>query len=168
VIKRGYLLLSILILLGFVTSLSLTSVSATPTSDRQSNISTIKVEIEEIEPEERGKKLYKIGQFQQAVEAWQQAAEDYRIRGEIASQARALSNLSLAYQKLGQWQKAQSAIDSSFSLLKAEDSESQVLAQALNTQGTLQLSLGQTEKALESWQEAEKAYNTAGDRHCKL
>lgn len=163
-IKRRYFLLSILILLGFVTSLSLSSVSATPTSDRQSNISAIKAGIEEIDREAQGRKLYETGQFERAAEVWQQAAEDYRIRGEIVSQARVLSNLSLAYQKLGQWQKAQSAIDSSFSLLKAEDSESQVLAQALNTQGTLQLSLGQTEKALESWQEAEKAYNTAGDR----
>lgn len=163
-IKRTHLLLSILILLGFVTSLTLGSVSATTVTDRESNTQTLKAENQSIDLEQRGRKLYEIGQFEEAAEVWERAAEAYRIEAKTVSQARVLSNLSLAYQKLGQWQKAQKAIDSSLSFLQSEDAKRQVLAQALNTQGTLQLALGKTEKAIGIWQEAEKAYNTAGDR----
>jgi predicted negative regulator of RcsB-dependent stress response len=38
-----------------------------------------------------------------------------------------------------------------------------VLAQALNTQGNLQLALGQSDQALKSWEQAVTTYTQAGD-----
>lgn len=78
-----------------------------------------------------------------------------------------LSNLSLAYQQLGQWNEAHSAIAASLNLLgypgenraggailslgeqRGERQNLEVLAQALNTQGSLQLAIGQSQASLE-------------------
>ncbi len=113
----------------------------------------------------RGRELYRNGEFAAAAIAWQQAAIAYQTQGDRLNQAMALSNLSLAYQQLGQWSKATQAITASLDLLKTEgDQGRSVLAQALNTQGGLQLALGQSEQALETWQQAENVYAQTEDR----
>ncbi len=170
---------------------------------------------------QQGRKLYEAEQFSQAVLVWQQAAKAYQDRSDRLSQAMVLSNLSLTYQQLGQWQQAEGAIASSLELLEYSqarvreeerkrvregedrskitplfplgqtprpewlqnhatsstwgDSKTRVapkskiqnltiLAQALNTQGSLQLALGQAEKALDTWEKAAATYDRAGSR----
>lgn len=111
-----------------------------------------------------GRELYAAGQFAQAAAVWQQASQAYRAQNNATEAAMVLSNLSLAYQQLGQWQPAQNAIAETFKILQAsKSSPSQVLAQALNTQGSLQFALGQAQQALDTWQKAEKTYKQAGD-----
>ncbi len=113
----------------------------------------------------RGRELYRNGEFAAAAIAWQQAAIAYQTQGDRLNQAMALSNLSLAYQQLGQWSKATQAITDSLDLLKTEGEQGRsVIAQALNTQGGLQLALGQSEQALETWQQAENVYAQTEDR----
>ncbi len=113
----------------------------------------------------RGRELYGNGEFGAAAIAWQRAAIAYQTQGDRLNQAMALSNLSLAYQQLGQWSKATQAITDSLDLLKTEGEQGRsVLAQALNTQGGLQLALGQSEQALETWQQAENVYAQTEDR----
>lgn len=81
-----------------------------------------------------------------------------------------LSNLSLAFEQLGLWPQAIAAIADSLKLLQTKqntgDSEDhiQVLAQALDIQGRLQLALGQAEQALATWQKATATYASLGDR----
>jgi len=65
-----------------------------------------------------GKAHYDAGQFSQALQVLQQAAQTYAAAGDKLRQAQALSLVSLAAQALGQWQEAQTAIDSSLSLLE--------------------------------------------------
>ncbi|MGL5804821.1 MAG: CHAT domain-containing protein, partial [Xenococcaceae cyanobacterium] len=83
------------------------------------------------------------------------------------TEAASLNYLSLAAQKLGQWAEASKAIDTSLEILQNKDDRPEnylvLQAQALNTKGSLQLAVGQTEAALKSWQEAEKSYTSAGD-----
>ena len=115
--------------------------------------------------EQRGRELYQLAQFEQAVEVWRQAAQVYQKAGDRLRQARVLNNLSLAYQQLGQWQQAQTAVTESLALLQEaelEESDS-VEAQAFNTLGRLQLALGRSEQALSSWQQAIAAYTRSGD-----
>ncbi len=125
---------------------------------------------------EQGMALYEAGRFSEAVTLWQQAAESYAIEGngeapsqsgDRIQQALSLNYLSLGYQELGQWQDAQTAISQSLELLQNLELKTQssilALAQALNTQGSLQLSRGQTEAALNTWKQAEKVYSEAGD-----
>lgn len=112
---------------------------------------------------QQGKTAYSAGQFADAAQAWQQAAQVYQSQGDKLNQARALSFVSLAYQQLGQWQAASVAIASSLQLLKDRDLQDKlILAQALNTQGHLQLALGQAELALTTWQQAAATYAQAG------
>jgi CHAT domain-containing protein len=113
---------------------------------------------------EEGRTLYQTGRISQASQVWEKAAQEYQKQGEIVNQALSLNYLSLAYQDLGQWPQAEKAIASSLELLQQADSNSPlILAQALNTQGSLQLALGQTEAALDSWQKAEVSYAKAKD-----
>lgn len=109
----------------------------------------------------QGRTLYEAGQIADAVTVWQQAAQDYEAKGDRINQSLSLNYLSLAYQDLGQWQKAQEAISHSLELIPPN--ESFILAQALNTQGSLQLAQGKAEAALDTWKQAEQAYKAAGD-----
>lgn len=114
-----------------------------------------------------GKQHYDAGQFREAAQLWQRSAQLYQSQGDGLQQALSLSYLALAYQELGDWPPAQQAIASSLKLLRQtaarEPSKTLVEAQVLNTQGGLQLALGQSETALETWKTAEQLYLRAKD-----
>ncbi|MGB7440705.1 MAG: hypothetical protein WA919_06525, partial [Coleofasciculaceae cyanobacterium] len=121
---------------------------------------------------QQGKKYYQAGQLTQAVNSWEQALNAYQAQETIIGQIQTQNYLALAYKDLGQIEPAQAAITNSLNLLTSLpefDGKSSLLsAQALNTQGTLQLLQGQTETALETWKQAAKTYEQAGDSSGKL
>ncbi|MBD2692072.1 CHAT domain-containing protein [Anabaena catenula] len=112
---------------------------------------------------QQGRELYQAERYAEAVNIWQQA-----LKGEnnLSSQAMVLNYLALAYQQLGQWQQAKEAITSSLKLLGNKEQKTPqtklILAQALNTQGSLELAQGQAEQALNIWQQASAIYTEAG------
>jgi CHAT domain-containing protein len=114
-----------------------------------------------------GMNYYETGRFSEAIIAWQKAREMFRLQNDPAGEAVSLTYLSLAEQKLGRWQDADSAIEASLKILKEKTNLHQdnlpLLAQALNTRGSLSLSVGKTEVALKAWQEAEKTYKSIKD-----
>jgi len=113
---------------------------------------------------QKGRELYETGQFAPAVKVWQQSLQAYQAQNDVANQAMVLSNLSLAYQQLGQWEAATDAIASSLKLLQTTSNKNlPILAQALNTQGSLQLALGQSQQALDTWIQATAVYTQAKD-----
>lgn len=113
---------------------------------------------------QKGRELYETGQFAPAVKVWQQSLQAYQAQNDVANQAMVLSNLSLAYQQLGQWEAAKDAIASSLKLLQTTSNKNlPILAQALNTQGSLQLALGQSQQALDTWIQATAVYTQAKD-----
>ena len=133
---------------------------------------------------ERGKTLFAAERFVAAARAWQRAAEIYEQENASLGQAQALVYLSLAYQKLESWDRANLAVSQSIVLLKAQaetaqaetaqaeaetnlasdlDSEAAIFARALNAQGNIQLKLGQSAIALDTWERATRAYSRAGD-----
>ena len=61
----------------------------------------------------QAQELYQNQQFEKAVYLWKQAAKAFADSGEKLNQAMALSNLSLTYQRLGQWEEAQNELDQS-------------------------------------------------------
>jgi len=116
---------------------------------------------------QEGLQRYQLGQFAAAVTVWKQAAEAFTAQGDRVNQAMVLSNLALAYHQLGQWSEANGAITSSLQLLPTKNTSTdqlRILAQALNTQGKLQLAQGQAEQALTTWQKAAETYQQVGDK----
>ncbi|MBW4423281.1 MAG: CHAT domain-containing protein [Nostoc desertorum CM1-VF14] len=119
---------------------------------------------------EQGKTLYETGQFTEAVKVLQQAAAAFTASRDELKEAMTLSNLCLAYQQLGLWAEAEKAIAQSLKLLHprgktvTSGNQSQILAQALDMQGQLQLAQGQAEAALTTWQKAADIYQKIGDR----
>ncbi len=117
---------------------------------------------------QRGEQLYQEQKFSEAAKVFQAAAQAFKTQGDTLNQGLALNYLSLAYQRLGRLSEAKSASQESLTLLKSIASDSKdylsIIAQAYNTQGQLQLSLGQSEEALASWEQATKIYITIGDK----
>lgn len=116
---------------------------------------------------DRGLAAYQAGRYTDAVNAWQQAEQEYRKQGDRALQASTLNYLSLAHQELGQWQQARQDIAQSLKLLQEQPELKKgnwaLLAQALNAKGSLQLASGESEAALETWQQAASNYKKAQD-----
>jgi tetratricopeptide (TPR) repeat protein len=116
---------------------------------------------------QEGLQRYQSGQFAAAVTVWKQAADTFAAQGDRVNQAMVLSNLALAYHQLGQWSEANGAIATSLQLLPTKNTATdhlRILAQALNTQGKLQLAQGQAEQALTTWQKAAETYQQVGDK----
>ncbi|NMF63205.1 CHAT domain-containing protein [Brasilonema octagenarum] len=115
---------------------------------------------------QQGKKLYEAGQFTLAVKVLQEASAAFRTQGDYLREAVTLSNLCLAFQQLSLWNQAEKAIAQSLNLLKSlknSQESSNILAQALDVQGRLQLSRGQSEAALTTWQQAAGIYQQIKD-----
>jgi CHAT domain-containing protein len=120
-----------------------------------------------LEQEQQGKELYQTYQYQQAIEIWQQAIQAYQKQNDQISQARVLSNLALAYQQRGEWEKAEQAIATSLNLIDSATISSgklPILAQILNNQGLIQFAKGQPENARETWEKASKIYQKIPDQ----
>ena len=118
--------------------------------------------------EQQGRELYEAEQFSEAARLWQQAIAAFKATGDNLRQAMTLSNLSLAYQQLGQWQEAEQAIRDAIALLNIQNpntspAQAQILAQALDVQGRLQLARGHAEPALTTWRQAADIYAQLGD-----
>jgi CHAT domain-containing protein/predicted negative regulator of RcsB-dependent stress response len=113
----------------------------------------------------QGRTLYETGQFAAAAQVLERAVQQYRGQGDSLGESIALSNLSLVYQQLGRWDEAAEAITTSLEQLQASTSpeRSSLLAQALDIQGRLQLTRGQGEAALETWEQAAVLYEELGN-----
>jgi len=114
-----------------------------------------------------GRDKYEAGDFAAAVTAWQQAEPAYLAPEATLCRAMVLSNLALAYEQLGKLSEAMTASQGSLQTLTAADiattpeqllglaktaiqtetnsEKLRVLAQALNTQGKLELAWGKAQ-----------------------
>lgn len=113
---------------------------------------------------EQGRQKYEAGQWDAAAALLQRALMEFQQSGQGLEQAIALSNLSLVYQAQGQWQNAQTSVETALTLLRSGTEQPRFLAHALEILAQLQLSLGQAEQALHTWQEAALQFGRAGDR----
>jgi len=114
---------------------------------------------------QQGKQLYNSGQFTEAIPIWEKAIEVFPERS--FNQATALSNLSLTYQQLGNWEKADETITKSFNILQSQQTtteQQRILAQTLDIQGQLQYKTGQSQAALNTWQQAALLYSDVKDK----
>lgn len=120
---------------------------------------------------QQGQRLYQKRKFEQAATIWQQIAEAFAAKGDRLNQAMALSNLSLTYQELGQWNAAEKAINDSLNHLQQEEKtleQQRMLAQSLDILGQLQRATGKSELALATWQKSAKIYAEIGNNKSYL
>ncbi|MGF1514819.1 MAG: CHAT domain-containing protein [Elainellaceae cyanobacterium] len=123
-----------------------------------------------------GNQRYEAEDFAGAIALWQQiVSTDQAPLAPAASEplrdALVWSNLSLAHQRLAQWDAAEAAIARSFAILDsvAEGDGSggnfedywEIRAKALNTQGSLFWEAGAAKRALAVWQASAEAYTQA-------
>jgi CHAT domain-containing protein len=106
----------------------------------------------------QAQQLYREKQFEAAASLWQQAADNFARQEDNLNRSMALSNLSLTYQQLGQWQEADRAIKDSVELLKASPKNDRLFAQTLDIQGKLQRETGKAAEAIDTWQQAATIY----------
>ena len=112
----------------------------------------------------QSQELYQAGKYLEAVQLLKIAANQFKNTNDKLNEAVALSNLSLGYQQLGEWQEATKTITQSIQLLQTLEKSgsskqlAQVIAQTMEVRGGLELARGQTETALNTWQDAAKIY----------
>ncbi|HIK04144.1 MAG TPA: CHAT domain-containing protein [Trichormus sp. M33_DOE_039] len=166
---RRFFVFLLWIVLGIVLTVVL-AVGILPVSIPASfPLAIAQVVTETAQQEQQGRTYYEAEKFAEAIKVWQQVLQIYRSQEDRFNQARVLSNLSLAYQKLGQWSQATQAISESLQLASVKQNyytreQLRVLAQALNTQGSLLLATGDTQTALTTWQKANTTYTQAHDQ----
>ena len=122
---------------------------------------------------QQGRQYYQNEQYQEVVNKLEQAAEIFVTLGESESEAITRSNLSLAYQQLGNWVKAKDQILNSLSLIgfnyNVDFSDSwnisdinsdklSILVKIITIYGRFSYFQDNPDKALASWQLATKIY----------
>ncbi len=104
--------------------------------------------------EQEAEKLYQQNRFSEAIALLETAIKQYQQQGDVVGSAIALRNLALIYQKLGEWKPAETTLSQAEAIIGTIDDEhekSQLLAQVLEVKGQIELSLGRSQNALETW-----------------
>ncbi|MEA5593315.1 CHAT domain-containing protein [Rivularia sp. UHCC 0363] len=135
-----------------------------PRVDAQDLYTPEKITQNDLNPQnllDEGKILYDAGKFNDAISNLKQAAQIFQRQGNKIKMAIALSNISLAYKQIGEYQQALNYITQSRNLLEKQDNlknNLKVLAQVLEIQANLQLILGKPIAALDNWKQATDIY----------
>ena len=157
----------ILFTLAFLLTISPITFAIQPESSLLNQTQTIKSAA--TNPEqllEQGEALYQAGRFSDAKNILQQAASKFQRENYSLGQAAALTNLSLVYQKLGNWKQANTSVNNSLKLL-GWDGESQhlnvnhpkserweTLARTLDIQAALLLKQGKPDMSVQTSEQA--------------
>ena len=171
-LRQRCLLLFVSTIVGLLASLCLNFYSAKAV--RATSVTSPKAvanqSVEQFESE--GKQAYTLRQFERAISLWQQAVNVYAGSEDNLNQARVLSNIALAYDRLNEQTQAQTAIATSLDLIDRDaDNVSadvsaeyiRTLAQIYNNGGIIRLNQGQPEQAISSWSQAKVNYAELGD-----
>ncbi|WP_434685324.1 CHAT domain-containing protein [Pseudanabaena minima] len=171
--------LSFLLMLAIATYCSITIIQPAIATRNQTvdnpNLSTQLSQSNQPSLLEQGSRLYAQGNLTEAVATWQKALFTYRLRQNTLTEklraqlneALCLNYLSMAYQELGEWEQAQETIAQSANLLDRQLLASKeglaIAARISNTQGSLQLAMGNPQAALDNWKIAAERYTQLDD-----
>ncbi|MGC1197807.1 MAG: CHAT domain-containing protein [Geitlerinemataceae cyanobacterium] len=117
---------------------------------------------------QKGIDRYENELFTEAIDLWDRAQQEFIANDDRLGEALALNNLSLAYQHLGQLERAQQTISDSFKKLEQQEDLDdttylEILAKASISRGRLYWIQGKPEVALDAWKQAETSYCQAGN-----
>ena len=132
----------------------------------QHPLAALDTEEQTIQAVDRAEQLYQQDRYPEAIALLKTAIEQYQSQGDAVGKAIATRNLALIYQKLGQWEQAESTLTQAeeiITTINSEPEKSQLLAQVLEVKGQVELSLGRSQSALETWQRATSLYQEQGN-----
>ena len=121
---------------------------------------------------QEGQTLYHQGQYRAASKVWEEAREQYRRRKDGVNLVRSNNYLAIAYQDLGQWQKAEKAIAENNSLIAQLQQQvtrrnnvnlALLEAQTLNTKAAWLYKQGSGKAAFATWKDTEALYRSLND-----
>jgi CHAT domain-containing protein/tetratricopeptide (TPR) repeat protein len=111
---------------------------------------------------QQAQQQYDLGQYDSALNRLQQAQQ--QAQQQPSTLAVVLSNQSLVYQKLGNWDEAERVLRQAFAqLANLPRPNAAIQAQLLDVQGQLQFARGQVEQALATWKQAATLYDQLGE-----
>ena len=119
-----------------------------------------------IQAVEQAEQLYQQSQYLEAIDLLKTAIKQYQRQGDVVGSAVATRNLALIYQKLGEWEQAETSIERAEKIIATIDREpakSQLLAKVLEVKGQVEFSLGRSLSALETWRQATSLYEEQGN-----
>lgn len=120
---------------------------------------------------QQSRQLYEAGQLNAAKQLLQKVEQQSEGQATSLIRAIALSNLALIESRQGNWAAANQAIATGLQTLRSAPNSSEkpgVWAQVLNVQARLQLSQGQAQAALQSWQQSTTLYRQMGNQPGEL
>lgn len=110
---------------------------------------------------EKAKILYQQSRYTEAVELLETTIKQAQEQGDIKEKIIAWRNLALVYQKLGQWQLAETTLsqaENTIATINDESTKNYFLARILEVRGQIELSLGRSQNALKTWQKSANIY----------
>ncbi|MDJ0741971.1 MAG: CHAT domain-containing protein [Xenococcaceae cyanobacterium MO_167.B27] len=116
--------------------------------------------------EQEAEMLYQQNRLSEAINLLETAIKQYQKQGDIIGSVIANRNLALIYQKLGEWEQAETTLSEAENIIitiETEPEKSQLLAQVLEVRGQIELSLGRSQNAWETWKQATFLYEQQGD-----
>ena len=151
--------------------------AATPTHLAETTIIT-KQKLQLNTSAKEAEKFNQQGELTETILFWQQLLRKYAAANDVLSQAVIWKNIAQIYQKLADWEQANQAIGKVIVLLRADRDTTNshlhnfdyssvekkkeqamlILAQTLTIQGEIQLSRGQFEQGLITWQQVQDIY----------
>ncbi|MBE9077573.1 CHAT domain-containing protein [Romeria aff. gracilis LEGE 07310] len=121
---------------------------------------------------QQGQDQYAIGQFTAAIQFWQQAAEAFAAQGNALQQAKAFSQIAIAFHQLADWSQANAYLAGSLELLEGRTDlpaeRLSVLGQVYSTLGSVFLTRSQPREALNAFEQAASYYQQTGDSQGQL
>jgi len=127
---------------------------------------SLNLSLNPLELTNQAQQLYQQNNFNEAINFWQQAEESFANQNDQLNRAIALSNLSLTYQQLGEWNQAQESIKESLTILnnlEKTTEQQRVYAQTLEIQAKLYREIGDSQEALNIWQQTTEIYQEISD-----
>jgi CHAT domain-containing protein/Flp pilus assembly protein TadD len=112
---------------------------------------------------QQGIEQYRISQFREALQSWEQALDIYREIGDRAGEGRALGNLGNAYLSLGDYQQAIDLYEQHLAIAR-EIGDRAGEGRALNNLGIAYRSLGDYQQAIDLYEQVLAIFREIGDR----
>jgi CHAT domain-containing protein/uncharacterized protein HemY len=112
---------------------------------------------------QQGIQQYRVSQFREALQSWEQALDIYREIGDRAGEGRALNNLGEVYRNLGDYQQAIDLYEQGLAIAR-EIGDRAGEGRALGNLGSAYLSLGDYQQAIDFYEQDLAIAREIGDR----